>query len=297
MKESVCKQTFIDGKVDKFTIDKIPTVSIIIPSYKPGEYLYDCLKSVYSQTLDKNEYEILIILNGPKEPYYSQIVNYIKSKHLNNLSLLYSEHAGVSNARNLGIDYSRGQYIAFVDDDDLISENYIEELLDISSPKTVSFSNIQSFRKTIGDDINQFFLCRYYKKKDCLSHTFFNFRGYFAVPVAKLLHKDIIRHHRFNTNFNYGEDTLFMTSIAHNISNFVFTNSNVIYHVRLRSDSVTQKKQSIGSIIILTTRLCFQYFILFIKTGSICKTKFYLSRCIGAWKNAFFLINNQKKHI
>ena len=52
-------------------------ISVIIPTYKPKEYIWECLDSLKSQTFDKKEFEIILILNGCKEPYYSEIDKYI----------------------------------------------------------------------------------------------------------------------------------------------------------------------------------------------------------------------------
>lgn len=52
-------------------------ISVIIPSYKPKEYLWECLDSLCKQTMDKRQFEILLILNGCCEPFKSQIEKYI----------------------------------------------------------------------------------------------------------------------------------------------------------------------------------------------------------------------------
>ena len=85
-------------------------ISVIIPTHKPQRYIEVCLRSLDAQTLDKNRYEVLIILNGEKEPYYSTIQHLLDSYELNG-RLLYTDVAGVSNARNIGLDNAEGNYI------------------------------------------------------------------------------------------------------------------------------------------------------------------------------------------
>ena len=51
-------------------------ISVIIPSYKPQEYLWQCLDSLCSQTFPKEDFELILVLNGCKEPYYEQIKAY-----------------------------------------------------------------------------------------------------------------------------------------------------------------------------------------------------------------------------
>ena len=53
-------------------------VSVIIPTYKPGDYIYECLKAVCNQSFSKDDYEIVIVVNGCKEPFVENISSYLK---------------------------------------------------------------------------------------------------------------------------------------------------------------------------------------------------------------------------
>ena len=52
-------------------------ISVIIPTYKPEKYIYDCLKSLEEQTISKDFFEVIIVLNGDKQPYYDDIYEHI----------------------------------------------------------------------------------------------------------------------------------------------------------------------------------------------------------------------------
>jgi glycosyltransferase involved in cell wall biosynthesis len=54
-------------------------ISLIIPTFRPQSYLWECLDSVYAQTFSKAEFEVIIVLNGCKEPYDSQIKAWIQA--------------------------------------------------------------------------------------------------------------------------------------------------------------------------------------------------------------------------
>ena len=109
-------------------------ISVIIPSYKPGDYFRVCLASLKSQTLSKDKFEVIIILNGCSEPWLSEvkalIENYARDVAIR---LIQTGTPGVSNARNIGIDNAKGEYITFIDDDDYVSPRYLENLLFNSS--------------------------------------------------------------------------------------------------------------------------------------------------------------------
>ncbi len=110
-------------------------ISIILPSYNPQNYIYDCIRSICNQTLDASSFELIIILNGDKEPYFTDINRYILTiREGRGIKVCYTELPGVSNARNIGLDMACGEYFCFVDDDDILSSNYLEELLLVSSP-------------------------------------------------------------------------------------------------------------------------------------------------------------------
>lgn len=99
-------------------------ISVIIPVYNNEQYIKRCLDSVAKQTMD--EIEVIIIDDGSNDRtafICSQFINTNKK-----FSLIRQENTGVSGARNRGIRLAKGKYIAFVDSDDVLAEDYLEEL-------------------------------------------------------------------------------------------------------------------------------------------------------------------------
>lgn len=60
-------------------------ISVIVPTFKPKDYLWECLDSLVAQTLAKDDFGVLIVLNGCLEPYRSEIKAYI-AKNKDNLN-------------------------------------------------------------------------------------------------------------------------------------------------------------------------------------------------------------------
>ena len=113
-------------------------ISVIVPTYKPQAYLWECLDSIYNQTFPKSDYELVLVLNGCNEPYNTQILDWL-SKHKDlNVQFFQIDTGGVSNARNIALDNAKGEYVTFIDDDDLISTAYLKELYEKATPDTVS---------------------------------------------------------------------------------------------------------------------------------------------------------------
>ena len=121
-------------------------ISVIIPTYKPQSYLWECLDSLRCQTFPVDNFEVLLILNGCRDPYQSQIEDYLLKSGMTNVRIIQTDQAGVSNARNMGLDNAIGDYVAFVDDDDYVSPTYLEELYAKASPDTISLCYPYAFK-------------------------------------------------------------------------------------------------------------------------------------------------------
>ncbi|MDD2409536.1 MAG: CDP-glycerol glycerophosphotransferase family protein [Bacilli bacterium] len=101
-------------------------ISIIIPVYNGEIYLSDCLDSILNQTY-KN-IEIIIINDGSTDSTQS-IINLYNKKY-DFIYNYYQEKAGQGIARNKGLKYAKGDFIAFIDADDIINEKFLEKLYD-----------------------------------------------------------------------------------------------------------------------------------------------------------------------
>lgn len=100
-------------------------ISIIIPVYNVENYLAECLKSIQSQTY--NNIEVILVNDGSTDNSKMICERYCKEDR--RFHLLNQENQGQSVARNMGVAASTGEFIAFVDSDDVIKANYLEELM------------------------------------------------------------------------------------------------------------------------------------------------------------------------
>ena len=72
-------------------------VSVIIPTYKPGAYLQECIESICQQTIAKEVFELIIVLNGCDEPYRSNINTFLAKCQGNiNVRVLQTDQPGVT---------------------------------------------------------------------------------------------------------------------------------------------------------------------------------------------------------
>lgn len=222
-------------------------ISVIIPTYKPKSYIWQCLDSLHNQKLNHEYFEVIIVLNGCKEPYYSELQAYCNTHSNTNWKLIQIDKGGVSNARNLALRVFKGDYVAFIDDDDYVSSDYLGSLLELAARDTVVLSDACAFYDDT-KEINETYgpHCCYLKYSSKKDVRLISVSKYFNGPWMKLLHKDIIGNKTFEPRFKNGEDSLFMFSVSDKINQIKMANSNATYYRRFRRDGACYSKFSIA---------------------------------------------------
>lgn len=99
-------------------------ISIIIPIYNVSKYLNRCVDSVVNQTY-KN-IEIILVDDGSKDNSGEMCDKY--QEEYSNIKVVHKENAGLGFARNTGLEYVTGKYVIFVDGDDYIQKDMVENL-------------------------------------------------------------------------------------------------------------------------------------------------------------------------
>ena len=266
-------------------------ISVIIPTYKPQDYLWECLDSLKAQTFPKEDYEVVIVLNGCTDPYKSAIEKYIaemmQGMHVN---LIHAEKPGVSNARNIGLDNAKGEYVAFVDDDDILSCVYLEELYNVSSPTCIGCSNSYAFIDRINEKKCNL-LTTAYKKCLNLSFSYFGYRSFLSPPWCKLIHRDIIGTERFSISLKKGEDGIFCFAISPRIRQIKLTSDDAIYYQRLRAGSAMRRKNSLKEEFSELIKQEKVLFALWFKHPCSYNFLFGLTRVLGIIRNFFIYIS------
>lgn len=100
-------------------------VSIIVPVYNVGNYISECIKSIQNQTFPR--WEAIFVDDGSTDNSVKAIKSFLP--HDNRLRLISQANGGVSKARNTGILSANGQYLAFLDGDDMWEPTFLEELI------------------------------------------------------------------------------------------------------------------------------------------------------------------------
>ncbi|MGY5352569.1 glycosyltransferase family 2 protein [Wenyingzhuangia sp. IMCC45533] len=186
-------------------------ISIIIPCYNQAEFLNETCDSLKSQSYP--HWEAIIINDGSTDD--TNILSKEICRHDNRFRYIEQENKGLSAARNVGINICDGEYILFLDSDDLITTDKLE--------KSIFF-----FRNEKSDIVISNFL-RFNSKNKKEKKSRFNLNDYtldfnsillkwdlsFTIPIhCAIFSKEIIGSVRFNENLRAKEDWLFWINIT-----------------------------------------------------------------------------------
>jgi len=109
----------------KIIKDLNKVVSVIIDTYNYADFIEDCIDSVLKQTYDSEKIEILVVDDGSSDNTCEKV-----SKYKDKIKYLYKDNGGQASALNLGFEQSSGQYIVFLDSDDLMVPTRIGKVVE-----------------------------------------------------------------------------------------------------------------------------------------------------------------------
>ena len=169
-------------------------VSIIIPVYNAEKFLDRCIQSVLDQTYQN--VELVLINDGSTDQSLKKIKKY--EKKYKNIIVFTQKNKGAGEARNKGINVSTGDYITFVDADDYIEDDYVENLISKSNNMDIVICGYQRY------DTNNNLIFK--KVPYGIDIDYFRFIS----TICKLYRKDfIVENIIYFSNRRIGEDILF----------------------------------------------------------------------------------------
>ncbi len=186
-------------------------VSIIVPIYNTEKYLKKCLDSIVRQT--HQNLEIILVDDGSTDNS-SEIANSY-AKIDKRIKVIHQENQGQSTARNTGLSKATGEYISFIDSDDEIAKNFIEELLSAYSDNTslsVCGMHYKRVRKKTAEDVYIRPLRARKKHESNAAYILYllTIDGRMYSSVNKLYRAEIAKKCHFDKTINFAEDTKFV---------------------------------------------------------------------------------------
>lgn len=214
----------------------IPKISVIVPSYNSEKYINKCLTCLTEQ--NSNDYEIIVIDDGSTDSS-PECCDEWEAKY-NIIRVIHQENKKLSGARNTGIKSAQGEYVLFVDVDDIISNDTINTLLQIvesKAPDLVMFGFYYYNTETNEIRKNEI------DKDFCGSNKeFFDFyfiptidNEFFNAPWNKLIKRKLLVDNNlfFDETVSIFEDIIFAPRLL-NICNNIFLSKSVNYYYHLR---------------------------------------------------------------
>lgn len=216
-------------------------ISVIIPVYNTESYIGVCLESLVKQTY--TNFEVLMIDDGSTDNSGKICQEFTESD--SRFHYYRKENGGASSARNLGIEYSRGDYLTFVDSDDWVEEDYLEVLynaiidesagVSISTYKRFSMEDntwyVHSFQRGYEKRVfNYLELINELIDLDSFDHSY-------RFVSGKLVRRDILGDIRFNTLTILGEDMEFWFKIYLISSKLVYINRDSYVYRTVKSSN------------------------------------------------------------
>ena len=220
-------------------------ISFVIPVYNSDKYLGCCLDSILNQDIMQEEFEIICINDGSTDDSL-KILDKYKQKHNNVIVKNIKENKGVCNARNLGINNARGDYIWFIDSDDYIEENCLKSIYEAIKDKNYDRVIIDNLYFDDGLEKN---------KND--NELKMNTSWYDSVVWRNIFKREYLLNNNLIFKYpdlSYGEDALYMYEIKRFNPKTFYINQAIYYH-RGRINSLGHKNSYDSMIRILKSNI------------------------------------------
>ncbi len=214
----------------------MPKVSIIVPVYNVENYIYKCLSSLKNQTL--KDIEIIVVNDGSTDKSKEIVKRFLDDKRF---IYLEKENGGLSDARNYGMPYAQGEYIAFVDSDDYVELSMYEKM----------------YKKAIeekSDMVECDFIWEYPNKEKVDTGKIYNGKKQamiYARVVAwnKLIKKEILEKAKieFPKGLRY-EDIEFFYKLVPYLNKISFVKEPLVHYVQRESSIANTQNERTGEI-------------------------------------------------
>ena len=216
-------------------------ISVVIPVYNSESYLKQCLDSAVNQSL--KDIEIICIDDGSSDNSADILKEYAEND--SRIKIITQENRGAGASRNAGILNAKGEYIYFMDSDDYLETDALEDVYNLASDKSADFVmfKIKNFNEDDGKVIDDDYYSMPYLKKLAGENTFsYDDVSDIALdlcvcPPGNLFKRDFIKDIEFPEGLLF-EDNVFFTHALFKADSIYFYDK-FLYNRRRRNDSTT----------------------------------------------------------
>lgn len=212
-------------------------VSIIIPVYNVEKYLVECIESVINQSF--SDLEIILVDDGSTDESGNICDKYaLKDKRI---KVIHKENGGLSSARNVGIEMATGELYTFIDSDDYIAKDMVEQLVYTlkTTDSDISVCALAKEENELDENINT--CIEVFPKSETIKYILKE-KKILTSACSKLYKKELFNKIRYPNGLIY-EDLGTTYKLVELSKKIAFTNTKKYYY-RTNSDSITKTKFS-----------------------------------------------------
>lgn len=234
-------------------------LSVIVPIYNVEKYLEETIISVINQTLGFKENIELILVNDGSPDNSEEICLKYQEKYPDNIVYIKQKNGGVSSARNTGVNASRGEYINFLDSDDIISKNAYKraiDLLDQNKNINIATLRIKFFDARKGYHNLDY---KFSKGTRIVDLTKEPNNPIYHVTTA-ILRSSEAKKYQFDTNIAISEDMRYLADYLYNNRKAIIIADELYYYrKRKEDDSAIQTSKTKKTYYINTIKYCYKH--------------------------------------
>lgn len=212
-----------------------PKISVIVPVYNTAAYLPKCLDSILNQTF--GDFELLVVNDGSKDNSQQIIDQYVEQDSC--IVSIIKENGGLSDARNVGIDQAKGEYIAFIDSDDYIDSKMFEEMIHLAEmhQSEIVFCDLVKVDEN-GNEFRDLPQSPQLPEKIILAEDLTIFGEMSCFACNKLFKRSLFEKHRFQKGIHFEDIELIPKLVLD--STIISKINQPFYKYFERQDSITK---------------------------------------------------------
>lgn len=211
-------------------------ISVIMPAYNSEKYVSEAMQSIIAQT--HKSWELIAVDDGSTDNTGRIIDEYAVRD--SRIKVVHTENRGVSHARNIGLDLAKGEWVAFLDSDDMYELDAFEIMLRETTDANMLIGDFKMYPEMGGKSgiINKKRYHHFRDMKDDLLQ-YMN-AGVLSSVDGKIIKRDRIRV-RFCEDCNHGEDTLFIFSLLESVGSIKLIPNSLYIYRRNNKESLTHQ--------------------------------------------------------
>ncbi|KUJ63749.1 hypothetical protein AR687_00750 [Flavobacteriaceae bacterium CRH] len=222
-------------------MQKKQLVSIIIPCYSQAAFLDETLSSVLVQTYQN--WECLIINDGSPDNTDEIAQKWVEKD--NRFKYFFKQNSGVSNTRNFGLEKATGEYIQFLDADDVLFDTKLELSLQtienaVNEDIQILFTNFRMFTNNVKITTEPY--CNFQQELFTYENLLYKWNDGFSIPIqTAFIKSSLLQNIRFPEHMTAQEDWIFWVNLFKSNPKVLFINQTLaLYRVNMASRTLSR---------------------------------------------------------